>query len=155
MRRGLPAGLRRARSGDLASMADLLGELFGIETDFEARPERQIAGLRVLLKRRGCVVLVAEEGGEVVGMATMQTLVSTAEGGPVGSVEDLVVCSHFRGRGIGSKLIAALEDIARGEGFLRLQLLADERNAPAASFYAERGWNKTNMKSWMKRFEPC
>jgi GNAT superfamily N-acetyltransferase len=151
----LPEGLRRARLADIASMSDLLGELFGIETDFETRPERQRAGLRALLRGKGRHAIVAEEDGAVVGMATLQVLVSTAEGGPVGLVEDVIVCSHYRGRGIGGKLIAGLEGIARREGLLRLQLLADERNAPAARFYGGSGWTMTNMRAWKKLTRNC
>jgi GNAT superfamily N-acetyltransferase len=155
MKVALPEGLRRARSSDLSAMADLLGELFGIETDFMARPERQRAGLRALLRGKGRYAIVAEEDGTVVGMATLQIIVSTAEGGPVGLVEDVVVCSHYRGRGIGTKLLTALEAIARREGLLRLQLLADERNGPAACFYGGLGWSMTNMRAWKKLLPGC
>jgi GNAT superfamily N-acetyltransferase len=155
MKPPLPAGLRRARKDDLSAMVDLLGELFAIETDFPVRPDRQAAGLAALLRDRRNSLIVAVEGGEVIGMATMQVLVSTAEGGPVGLVEDVVVCSHHRGRGIGKKLVAALESIARAQGLLRLQLLADERNGPAAFFYGGLGWTMTGMRAWRKLLRPC
>lgn len=155
MNRRPTSGLRRAGPGDLAAMADLLGELFGIETDFEARNERQLAGLKALMLKRGCHVLVAEADGAVVGMATLQTLVSTAEGGPVGLVEDVVVRSRYRGRGIGTRLVEGIEEIARLEGLLRLQLLADGRNGPAAGFYSGLGWSKTNMGAWKKLLSRC
>lgn len=46
----------------------------------------------------------------IVGMATIQTLISTAEGGRVGLVEDVVVDESFRGKGIGKLLLAGIEE---------------------------------------------
>ena len=41
----------------------------------------------------------AYDDTQVVGMITLQVLVSTAEGGHVGVIEDFVVASQARGRG--------------------------------------------------------
>ena len=38
-------------------------------------------------------------------MCTVQTLISTAEGGPVGLVEDVIVRADYRGHGIGARLL--------------------------------------------------
>jgi len=59
------------------------------------------------------LLLVAESGGTIVGMATCQTLISTAEGGRVGLVEDVVVAGEFRGQGIGSLLLEHLTNWAK------------------------------------------
>lgn len=128
-------------------MSDLLVELFSIEADFTPDVEKQIRGLSVLVAGPpGAVcVLVAEQGGTIAGMATVQTLISTAEGGRVGLVEDLVVHRAFRGRGIGTRLIAAVVDWARSHGLKRLQLLADRDNQPALDFYASRDWISTRL----------
>lgn len=155
MENALPAGLRFAGKDDVPALVRLLGELFSIETDFLFRPETQAAGLEVLMRNRENFVLVAEEEGEVIGMAIMQTLVSTAEGGKVALVEDVVVGALHRGRGVGKKLLSALESLAREKGLLRLQLLADERNGPAASFYGGRGWSVTGMRAWKKLLARC
>lgn len=146
---------RRARLEDVGAMTGLLGQLFRIESDFEIRPERQAAGLRLLLADATSVTLVAEDGGAIAGMASLQVLISTAEGGRVGLVEDLVVDEGRRGRGIGTALLSALEEEASRLGLLRLQLLADVRNSPAAAFYRERGWAATSMGAWKKILRPC
>jgi GNAT superfamily N-acetyltransferase len=128
-------------------MTVLLAELFSIESDFTPDVEKQIRGLSVLVAGppgRSCV-LVAEERGMVVGMATVQTLISTAEGGRVGLVEDVVVQRDVRGRGIGTQLIAAIVDWARLHGLTRLQLLADRDNQPALDFYASGNWERTRL----------
>ena len=139
--------IRPARPEDIPRMTDLLAELFSIETDFAPDVEKQIRGLSALVAgppARSCV-LVAEQGGMAVGMATVQTLVSTAEGGRVGLVEDLVVRRNLRGRGVGTQLIDAILRWARSQGLTRLQLLADRDNQQTLDFYASRNWISTRL----------
>jgi len=129
-------------------MVGILGSLFSIEQDFAVDPTRQERGLRSLLEDPlRALVLVARPplGGEPVGMVTLQGLLSTAEGGPVGMVEDLVIHPDWRGQGIGAALLAELQHQARLRGFTRLQLLADQENGPALGFYRHQGWARTRM----------
>lgn len=145
--------IRTARPEDIPRMADLLAELFSIEADFTPDSEKQVRGLSALVagpQGRACV-LVAEQGGMIAGMAMVQTLISTAEGGRVGLVEDVVVHRDFRGRGIGTRLIAAVVDWARSHGLARLQLLADRDNHRALDFYASRGWGSTRLVCLRRR----
>ena len=138
--------IRRAVSADLDALVRLLGVLFSIEADFRPDPGRQRRGLAQLLEdpaRR--LVLVAEWTGEVVGMVTVQLVVSTAEGGASAWLEDLVVEERCRGAGVGGRLLEAAEDWATACGATRVQLLADRENAGALRFYAHRGWSHTRM----------
>ena len=81
----------------------------------------------------------------VLGMCTVQTLISTAEGGRVGLLEDLVVAADFRRQGIGAKLLAEAVKWAECQGLKRLQLLADKNNEAALSFYENQGWKSTQL----------
>lgn len=142
--------IRRATLHDLGAMTALLAELFSLEPDFAIRPKTQARGLRLLLKaaRAGtaCIkVAMDRNSGLVVGMATVQTVISTAEGAPSGWVEDVVVTASQRGGGIGGQLLAALTAWAKRHGVPRLQLLADRDNRAALKFYADRGWQRTRM----------
>lgn len=145
-----PCIVREARPEDLDALVELLGMLFSIESDFSADAGRQAAGLSLMLKPgQGRLVLVAaasDEGtGRVIGMATAQLLVSTAEGGPALLVEDVVVRPESRGRGVGRALIARIEDWGRRLGATRLQLLTDRDNDDAFSFYDHCGFSRTNL----------
>lgn len=137
--------IRPARSEDVEELAELLGQLFAVEADFAVDPAKQRAGLRLLLGRADALVVVAEADGRAVGMCSVQTLVSTAEGGLVGLLEDLVVQEAWRGRGLGRALLSRVESWAAERGLLRLQLLADRENRPALAFYARRGWPLTRL----------
>jgi ribosomal protein S18 acetylase RimI-like enzyme len=140
--------VRPARITDLPVLVDLLCQLFSIETDFEVRPARHARGLRLLLGavRRGrAYVAVAETRGEVVGMATVQIVVSTAEGARSGWIEDVVVREDLRGAGIGTALMADIAEWARASGLARLQLLTDRRNRLALAFYDRLAFQATHM----------
>lgn len=138
--------IRVASEGDLDALVRLLGLLFSIEADFKPDKRRQRRGLSLMLRepeRR--VVLVAERGGDVIGMVTVQLLVSTAEGAPSGLLEDMVVDEGARGAGVGRRLLLAAEQWARRQGATRLQLLADRTNLPALRFYRRLGWSDTQL----------
>jgi len=138
--------VRHARSCDLDAMTALLAELFAIEADFHPDAARQRRGLALMLEDRlRRAVLVAEIGGQVVGMVTGQMLVSTAEGGASVLVEDMVVTEAVRHRGVGRALLRAVEEWAAARGASRLQLLADRENHPALRFYEARGWRGTRL----------
>lgn len=128
-------------------MAELLGELFSIESGFTVSRPLQQKGLELLLAGppERTLVLVAESSSEVVGMVTVQTFISTAEGGRVGLIEDLVVDGRFRTQGIGGRLLEEVASWGRKTGLKRLQLLADQANAPALRFYHHAGWFRTGM----------
>lgn len=137
--------IRPAAPGDLPAMTRLLQELFTVETEFSVDTEKQRAGLQMLLDSPKTAIWVAERRGRVVGMVTVQLMISTAEGGLSGLLEDLVVSSAYRRRGLGKALLNAAVKWSREQGATRIQLLADGRNVPALIFYRKQEWLQTNM----------
>jgi len=139
--------LRLARPGDIPRMCDLLAELFSIESDFVPDREKQAHGLSALIAHPPgkALVLVAVFDGLVVGMATVQMLISTVEGGRVGLIEDVIVDQKFRSLGIGTLLLDEIVAWSNSSGLKRLQLLADRGNKPALYFYACRGLDLTSL----------
>ncbi len=140
--------IRTARPEDIPRMCDLLDELFSLESDFEPNVVKQVKGLGMLISDPSglsLVIVAVDKGGTIIGMATVQALVSTAEGGRVGFVEDVVVDSRFRCRGVGTMLLARIIDWACENKFKRLQLLADRTNHVAVDFYYSRGWSATSL----------
>lgn len=145
--------IREAATSDLNAMSGLLSELFSIESDFTPNIRRQRQGLADLMQSRTATLLVAVAGRDIVGMCTLQPLISTAEGGKVGLVEDLVVAESHRKAGVGRKLLKEIEAIAAKQGMSRLQLLSDHSNKAASVFYEHLGWTTTNMIAWRKKFD--
>ncbi len=139
--------IRRATPADIPQMCDLLSELFSIESDFSPDRRRQAKGLNLLLDDASgsSALFIAEEDGEIVGMCSVQTLVSTAEGGPVAMLEDVIVRKERRRKGIGKMLLSKVVRWCAGKNISRLQLLRDVDNEPALKFYAGNGWTGTNL----------
>jgi GNAT superfamily N-acetyltransferase len=135
---------------DVPALQGLLGILFSIEVDFQPDAARQRRGLDLLLAdtERAVVMAARDRAGAVIGMASAQLVVSTAEGARSAWIEDVVVADEFRGRGIGGALLSALLDWARQKGATRAQLLADRTNAPALEFYRLQGWRPTQLGAW-------
>jgi len=143
MKSGITIELAKVK--DLSQMAKLLGVLFTIEKDFTIDFEKQLAGIEALYEQEGTDLLVAKYENSVIGMITMQRLISSAEGGFVGQIEDLVVYEEYRQMGVGSRLINKIRVIAQEHGYKRIQLAADVDNSHALAFYNRRGFNKTNL----------
>lgn len=138
--------VRDAVEADIPVMVGLLGILFGMESDFYPNGTKQKRGLSLLLASPMARAWVAEhQQAGVIGMLTMQTVVSTAEGDYAGIIEDLIVQDVFRRCGVGSMLVRAAMRHARETGLPRIQLLADVHNVPAVIFYRELGWEQTNL----------
>jgi ribosomal protein S18 acetylase RimI-like enzyme len=142
--------IRIATKNDIPAMAELLHQLFAIEVDFTPDFDKQAEGLDLLLDRPSASIFIAEINGQVVGMCTVQILVSTAMGREVGAVEDVIIDVENRGKSIGSALMRTVEAWAAKKNLGRLQLRADKDNGPALCFYRQQGWKHTNLIGWMK-----
>ena len=136
-----------ATADDLEPMADLLAELFTLESDFEPERRKQIAGLRLILNNREVGQLfVLRVDGRVAGMANALFTVSTAEGRRVILLEDVIVKSAYRGTGLGRRLVEHILAWAAANGLPRVTLLADKDNAPALAFYERLGFEHSAMR---------
>ncbi len=143
MKRGIV--IDEAKAEDLEQMASLLEFLFAIESDFTFDYKKQLNGITRLFEYEGSDLLVARDGDNVVGMVTMQRLVSSAAGDFIGQIEDLVVMETYRKSGIGSRLINKIRFIAQEKGYKRIQLAADINNDYALQFYTRRGFSRTHL----------
>ncbi|MEW5771261.1 MAG: GNAT family N-acetyltransferase [Pseudomonadota bacterium] len=143
-----------ATAEDLPALADLLHELFTLESDFVPERDRQLAGLRLILEHPELGRLfVALVEGRVAGMANALITVSTAEGGRVLLLEDVIVAAPYRALGLGRRLVEHALAWAAGEGMTRVTLLADQANQPALDFYARLGFQPSAMRVLRRRLD--
>lgn len=85
-------------------------------------------------------VLLAVEGEEPVGLAVCVESFSTFKAKPLVNVHDLVVSPNHRNRGIGQKLLEAVEEQARRRGCVGLTLEVLGDNKPAQRLYHKCGF---------------
>lgn len=135
-----------ATHDDLPAMADLLYDLFTLESDFQPERAKQLRGLQLILDTPALGRLfVLRVAGKVAGMANALITVSTAQGAPVLLLEDVIVGRAYRGGGHGRRLVDHVCAWARAQGMARVTLLADQDNAPALAFYARLGFEPSAM----------
>lgn len=136
----------QASDGDIPRLTHLLGLLFAQEADFTPEPARQRRALRLLLSRpEQGRVYCARRAGEAVGMVSVLFSLSTAEGGRVGWLEDLIVDPAHRRQGLGRGLLSHALVQARALGCSRLSLLTDADNDLARRLYTQAGFDTSTM----------
>lgn len=80
-----------------------------------------------------------------MGMVNLLFTISTALGGRVAILEDMVVRPGYRSCGAGSKLLQAAMDFAKSAGCHRITLLTDRANESAQRFYKRHGFTLSEM----------
>ena len=135
-----------AATEDLPQLADLLAELFTLESDFRPDRDKQSSGLQLIVDNPALGRLfVLRRGEQVLGMANALVTVSTAEGGYVLLLEDVIVRREHRGDGLGKMLVGHVLAWAREQGIARVTLLADRDNNAALDFYRKLGFDDSCM----------
>jgi len=85
-------------------------------------------------------LLAAEVDGEVVGLAEAKMRRDDAAGFVGAYVDELAVAESWRGRGVGTVLMAALEEWARGRGAISVALDHFHTNDGAHRLYERLGF---------------
>src|SRR5438874_13831783 len=135
-----------ATEADLDELSGMLGELFAQESDFRPGKDKQLRGLRLIFEQpsRGRV-FVLRRNGAIVGMINLLFTISTAEGGFVMLLEDLVVHKQYQGHGYGTKLRNYSIEFAKKKNFLRITLLTDRPEIKSQAFFKRHGFFESAM----------
>ena len=138
--------VEEATLADIPRLNELLEILFTQESDFHPDLDKQSAGIRLIIENPHFGrILVLRHGSVVVGMVNILYTISTALGGRVAILEDMVVDPECRGGGAGSALLQAAIAFARDQGCLRVTLLTDRINSGAIRFYERHGFVLSEM----------
>jgi GNAT superfamily N-acetyltransferase len=131
---------------DLPSLAQLLMDLFAQESDFRPDFNSQIRGLRLILEQpsRGRI-LVLRSATQIIGMINLLFTISTAEGGFVILLEDLIIHKDFRGQGFGGELLKYAIEYAKQKDFLRITLLTERASEESLAFFEKHGFQRSAM----------
>src|SRR3979409_59018 len=135
-----------ATEADLDDLSELLGELFSEEKDFRPNKQKQLRGLRLIFEQpnRGRVFVLRRDNA-IVGMINLLFTISTAEGGFVMVLEDLVVHEEYRGKGYGSMLLKVAMDFGNQKNFLRITLLTDRPELRSQELFRRFGFHESSM----------
>ena len=136
----------QATTDEVGQLAELLGILFAQEAEFSPDRRRQERALNLIVEQAATGrIYCARDGVRVVGMVNLLFTLSTAEGGRVAWLEDLVVHPEYRGRGVGRSLLRHAIQVAKDTGCSRITLLTDPTNESAIRLYQGEGFRRSQM----------
>ncbi|HEX4457497.1 MAG TPA: GNAT family N-acetyltransferase [Polyangia bacterium] len=134
----LPAGVnvRRARPGDASHVFGLVQQL-GYQPD----PRGYDETFAQVVRHPEAAVFIAAEGMRVIGYLAMSHRPQIRLGGRAAYIDELVVSEKRRSEGVGSALLQAALDYARGLGCIRVDLRTS-RSRPSymRGFYVGHGF---------------
>src|SRR4051812_28490504 len=101
-----------------------------------------------LQQQPGCLVLLAYDDERPVGLAICFWGFSSFNARPLLNIHDLAVAPEARGKGVGWKLLEAVEAAARGRNACRVTLEVREDNETAKRLYERFGIVPGKPQNW-------
>lgn len=140
------ARIEPATIEDLPRLVDLTMALFELEEDFSPDRKKQERGLRSILEQpsRGRIFVVRTDY-EIIGMVNVLFTISTAMGGFVILLEDVIIHPDFRGQGYGTQLVDYVVDFAKRKDFKRITLLTDKISEESQRFFKKLNFQHSHM----------
>lgn len=131
---------------DMPQLVELLMALFSEEADFAPNRQKQEHGLRLILEQpnRGRIFVLRTDH-QIIGMVNLLFTISTAEGGLVVLMEDVIVHPGHRRQGYGGLLLEYAIEFAKERGFKRITLLTDKISAESQDFFQRHGFHFSTM----------
>lgn len=149
--------IRPATRADIPALGKLGALLVKTHYDFDKerflapRPgmEQGYGGyLATQLEDKDAIILVAEEGDNVVGYAWahVEGFDYMSLRGPAGVLEDILVDPAYRGKGIGRTLLDTIIGALKERGMPQVVLSTAERNEPAQRLFEGAGFRRTMIE---------
>ena len=139
--------VRTATPDDEDNVLMLMEELFeapGIKPSGYST-ERAARGFQRYLESDDGDVLLAEEDGALVGLASVYVDITSIRYGVRCWLEDLIVTSRRRGTGVGARLLSEATAWARERGCTHLELDSGNARKDAHRFYIDQGMEQQGL----------
>ena len=143
---GVSLRVEPATIEDLPAVTGLVMELMELQDDFSPDREAQDRGIRLILEEpsRGRIFVLRSDE-RIIGMVNLLFTISTAVGGFVILMEDLVVHPDQRNQGYGSLLVDHVVEFARQKNFRRITLLTDKLSSQSQGFFQKNGFESSHL----------
>jgi GNAT superfamily N-acetyltransferase len=135
--------IRQAEPEDARALAQLL-----LELGYPDEPERVAGRVGRFAAEPSSLFLVAEDGGDLVGLASASVMPLAHEDGSWCRLSALVVAHARRRAGAGRALVEAVEAFARERGCSLVEVTSGERpeREAAHGFYAALGYEEVSRR---------
>ncbi|MBN2768674.1 MAG: GNAT family N-acetyltransferase [Campylobacterales bacterium] len=151
MKKDKEISFRVASKEDIPFLCQLLSLLFEQEEEFSPNDTLQEKALTTIIDIPSFGhILVAIKDEVPIAMISILYSISTALGGRVGVLEDMIVHPDFRTQRVGSALLEFATRFAKEQQLKRLTLLTDMNNKKAHSFYLKEGFTISKMTLFRK-----
>lgn len=136
--------IRDIRDSDFETLIALFKEFAA----FEKLPEKMTNSVDQMLAERAFLkgFVAVSETNEIIGYVTYFFAYYTWIGKSL-YMDDLYVRNEYRGKGVGSKLINQVIELAKQEGCKKLRWQVSEWNLPAIEFYKSLGASIDGVES--------
>lgn len=140
--------IRNIEIGDMKSLSKLYYQFWEEESDIE-KMERKFCELQ---NNKSYIFLCAVEKNRLIG-SVMGVVCDELYGKcmPFLVVENMIVDSEYRRKGVGKLLFQELEKQAIDKGCVQVILVTDEARKYACGFYESIGFHPTNNKGYKKK----
>lgn len=138
--------IRKATLNDIEILNELLNSLFTQESEFRANKKLQTKALSEIINSKTIGdIFVLEKKKKIIAMVNVLYTFSTALGGRVALLEDMVVTKEYRQNGNGSKLLKSVLKKLKKDAIQRVTLLSDFDNDKAHKFYKKFAFKQSSM----------
>lgn len=130
---------------DYASLAELLGEVYGSRITQEVLEKQYVTGDRSIL------IAQTREGG-LTGCAFLEVKEDFVRPERIMYVTYVAVAEEYRKQGIGRKIFAEIENICRKKGCKAIELTSANFRTEAHAFYESMGFTKKQTTLFIKEW---
>ena len=96
------------------------------------------------------ILYLIEDEGEIIGFMNTAYFMSIWAHGNVLFLDDFFITESKRGKGYGKKAIIELEAMLKNDGYKRVQLMAEDTNPEAVSFYEKEDYSRQRINFFCK-----
>jgi GNAT superfamily N-acetyltransferase len=138
--------IREASQSDLPAIERLLTVLIDTLEDAEGVDSKvALQNCQRLLRDTTSYFLVADIKGTPVGLINFTIRQTVLHRSPSGLIDELVVASDYRGKGVGRELVLAAIDQCRGLGCCEVEVSTETVNLDAKKFYEKCGFEERGL----------
>ncbi len=96
------------------------------------------------------ILYLIEEDGEIIGFMNTAYFMSIWAHGNILFLDDFFITESQRGKGYGKKALHELEALLASDGYKRIQLMAEDTNPKAISFYEREDYSRQKINFFCK-----